>query len=293
MNGAPFDISGGSDIGKKRSENQDHFLIADLRRQLIVRGTDVPDAKHREMFGCQEGNLLVIADGMGGHRDGERASRTAIESTAQYVLDMMHWFLKLCSDEEQDFIDELSHSLTAIQQKIWTEGEGVHRRMGTTVTMAYLLGSRMYVVHAGDSRCYMLRDKTLKQLTTDHTVAQQLIDAGALRDSDAAIEQWRHVLWNCVGGGNQAVRPEAVRSKLQTGDILLLCSDGLTGMVDEDRIASILMASKDSESSVAKLIEAANDAGGADNISAIVCRINQVEDHCDTSIAAELDTTTG
>ncbi|GAA5510384.1 PP2C family protein-serine/threonine phosphatase [Novipirellula caenicola] len=293
MNGVPFDISGGSDIGQKRSENQDHYLIADLRRQLIVRGTDVPSAEHREMFGCQEGNLLVVADGMGGHRDGERASRTAIEATAQYVLDMMHWFLKLCSDDEQDFIDELSESLTTIQQKIWSVGESDHRRMGTTVTMAYLLGSRMYVVHAGDSRCYLLRDKTLKQLTTDHTVAQQLIDAGALRESDEAIQQWRHVLWNCVGGGNQAVRPEAVRCQLRTGDVLLLCSDGLTGMLDDDRIASILTANKDSKTSVKKLIDAANVAGGEDNISAIVCRINQIDENCDTNPATELDTTTG
>ncbi len=293
MNHVPFDISGGSDIGKRRSENQDHYLIADLRRQLVVRGTDIPDAKNREMFGCQEGNLLVVADGMGGHRDGEQASRTAIEATAQYVLDMMHWFLKLCSDDEQDFIDELSESLTSVQQKIWSVGDNSHRRMGTTVTMAYLLGSRMYIVHAGDSRCYLLRDKSLKQLTTDHTVAQQLIDAGALKESDDAIQQWRHVLWNCVGGGNQAVRPEAVRCTLQTGDILLLCSDGLTGMLDDDQITSILMANKDSEKSVAKLIQAANDRGGEDNISAIVCRINEVEDCGDTDAPINLDTTVG
>ncbi|WP_372718254.1 PP2C family serine/threonine-protein phosphatase [Novipirellula sp.] len=292
MNGVPFDISGDSDIGRKRSENQDHFLIADLRRQLIVRGTDVPDAANREIFGCQEGNLLVIADGMGGHRDGERASRTAIEATAQYVLDMMHWFLKLCSDDEQDFIDELSQSLTSVQRKIWSVGEGVHRCMGTTVTMAYLLGSRMYVVHAGDSRCYLLRDQKLKQLTTDHTVAQQLIDAGALRESDAAIQQWRHVLWNCVGGGNQEVRPEAVRCTLQTGDVLLLCSDGLTGMVDDDRITTILVDNENSQTCVAKLIEAANAEGGEDNISAIVCRINHIDESCDTHPAAKLDTTT-
>ena len=152
-----FDIAGLSDVGRKRSENQDHFLTADLRRQLVIRETDVPRRENSEMFGRQEGSLLVVADGMGGHRDGEIASRTAVEAAARYVLDMMHWFLKLSVDEEQDFVDELSDSLKSIQNKIYSKADTSDRRMGTTVTMAYILFPQMYVIHAGDSRCYMLR----------------------------------------------------------------------------------------------------------------------------------------
>ena len=270
-----FDIFGASDIGKQRTENQDHFLVADLRRQLKVRQTDVPQTQQELLFGCQEGNLLVVADGMGGHEDGEVASRTAVESAAHYVLDMMHWFLKLSPGDEQDFEDELADCLKAIQRKIWAGGDSTNRRMGTTVTMAYLLWPRMFVVHAGDSRCYLQRSGTLRLLTTDHTIAQQLIDSGTMMCDEACLAKWRHVLWNCVGGSDRQVRPEVVRADLEEGDVVLLCSDGLTSMIDDAEIAAIITAAATSQAATQQLIEAANRAGGNDNISAIVCRVQR------------------
>lgn len=273
MSEPAFEIAGASDPGRKRRENQDHFLIADLRRQLIIRDTDVADQKCDQMYGCREGKLLVIADGMGGHQQGERASRTAVESCERYVLDMMHWFLKLSSENEQDFLDELSNCLTSIQQQIWSVSDGdPDRRMGTTVTMAYLVWPRLYVVHAGDSRCYLLREGSLEQLTTDHTIAQQMIDAGALSEQDAETSRWRHVLWNCVGGGGTGVRPEAIRTDLEEGDVVLLCSDGLTGMIPIPMIERTLAETASSKDAVASLISQANEAGGDDNISVIVAR---------------------
>lgn len=269
--------SGLSDVGRSRSENQDHFLIGDLRRQLLVRETDVPNRGDDEIYGCEEGSLLVVADGMGGHQSGELASRVAVESAAHYVLDMMQWFLKLTPDTEDDFVDELSDSLVAIQRKIWRHGSGTSLGMGTTVTMAYLLDSRMYVVHAGDSRCYLYRENELRQLTTDHTIAQQLIDAGGVEKDDPMISRWHHVLYNCVGGGEKEVRPEAIRCDLCVGDTLLLCSDGLTGMVADDQIAELLRATASPKDSCQKLVEAANDAGGTDNITAIVCHVTDVD----------------
>ncbi len=286
MTNQPYDsflISGASDIGRKRSENQDHFLVASLRRQLVVEQTDVPQSLHDEMFGCQEGKLLVVADGMGGHHGGELASRTAIETSARYVLDMMHWFLKLSPNSEQEFENELSECLSSIQEEIWLQGGKHERQMGTTVTMAYLLWPRMFVIHAGDSRCYLLRDNDLMQLTTDHTIAQQLIDSGEMAAEDAAVAHWRHVLWNCVGGDRQ-VRPEAVRCHLKPHDIVILCSDGLTGMIDDSEIVSIVTSSTTSQQATTRLIEAANAAGGHDNVTAVVCRIGQ-PDHCDESTA--------
>ncbi|MCM2372847.1 PP2C family protein-serine/threonine phosphatase [Aporhodopirellula aestuarii] len=288
-----FDIFGASDVGKKRSENQDHFLVADLRRQLTVRQTDIPEKQNAELFGCQEGSLLVVADGMGGHHGGEQASQTAVEASAKYVLDMMHWFLKLSADDEQEFLDELSDCLKSVQKKIWAAGESDGRRMGTTVTMAYLLWPRMFVVHAGDSRCYLLRDGHLQQLTTDHTIAQKLIDSGGMSPDDDALKNWRHVLWNCVGGGDQQVRPEAVRCQLQHDDVLLLCSDGLTGMLDDEMIGSIISSADSSEQAGRRLIDEANRAGGKDNISVIVCRIEQPNDCDDDQSVGAFDTTIG
>ncbi len=274
MTSQGFDVAGGSNIGQKRSENQDHFLVASLRRQLVVEQTDVPGTPGEEIYGCLEGALLVVADGMGGHRGGELASRTAVEASARYVLDMMQWFLKLSTDDEQEFEDELSACLRTVQQEIWSVSDVGDRQMGTTVTMAYLLWPRLFVVHAGDSRCYLLRDGQLRQLTTDHTIAQQLISDGGLAADDPAVSNWRHVLWNCVGG-DRIVRPEVIRCELRRNDTILLCSDGLTGMIDDHEISSIVTAADGSQKAVQDLITAANQAGGNDNISVIVCHINQ------------------
>ncbi len=273
MTDQTFDIAGGSDVGRKRSENQDHYLIAKLRRQLVICDSDVPYEDCDAIYGCPEGRLLVVADGMGGHHDGERASRTAVMECARYVLDMMQWFLKLSADDEDDFTDELGNSLRRVQEKIWSQGTAATHKMGTTVTMAYVLWPKMYVVHAGDSRCYLLRDGKLRQVTTDHTIAQQLVDTGALTEEAANQSHWRHVLWNCVGGGDRRVEPEVVRCQLQEGDVVLLCSDGLTGMLDDEHLKRQLSKCDQSESAVKQLIDAANEKGGTDNISVIVNRV--------------------
>ncbi|WP_161604391.1 PP2C family protein-serine/threonine phosphatase [Roseiconus nitratireducens] len=283
-----FEVAGDSDVGRVRNENQDHYIVGDLRRQLVIRDTDVEGEIEDEMFGCQQGSLLVVADGMGGHEAGERASRIAVQATARYVLDMMRWFLKLSPTAEDDFIDELSESLVSVQKELWSAGPEGHS-MGTTVTMAYLLWPKIYVVHAGDSRCYQLRDGVLRQLTTDHTVAQQLLDSGGLNESDPSLQHWRHVLWNCVGGSRKQVSPEAIRADLRVGDQILLCSDGLTGMLDDRTIRSVLEEAGSPEVKVRQLIDLANEAGGTDNITAVICRV--VGEGPTDSAGAGLDTT--
>lgn len=267
----PFDIAGGSHVGRRRSRNEDRFLIADLNRLLSLRDSNVPYGECEQLCSHRTGQLLVVADGMGGHSGGDIASRVAVESCARYVLDMLHWFLKLNDDHEQDFLDDLANCLRSIQQRIWSksQAEPVHR-MGTTVTMAYLLWPRMYVVHAGDSRCYLNRDSELVQITTDHTIAQQMVDCGALDSEDVKVSRWRSVLWNCVGGDQKVVQPEVCRVNLEPGDRLLLCSDGLSDMIDDTNIAKLLAAGNSAETMVQELINSANEAGGKDNITAIV-----------------------
>lgn len=131
-------------------------------------------------------------------------------------------------------------------------------------------------MHAGDSRGYLYRNNELKQITTDHTIAQRLIESGAMEENDAAIATWRHVLWNCVGGGER-VRPEALRLTIQRDDTILLCSDGLTIMLSDQEIQVILASQETSKAKVRNLLERANQAGGRDNITAVVCRIEALD----------------
>ena len=165
--------------------------------------------------------------------------------------------------------------------------------MGTTVTMAHLIWPNLYVVHAGDSRCYLIREKKATQLTTDHTLARQMVEAGGMRPEDEANSRWSNVLWNVLGGrsGGDLVA-DVKQVTLQAGDAILLCSDGLTRYVDAEMIAKVVSEGPEPESICARLIALANEAGGEDNITAVVSMPQppadrQRYDETDMSTAAE------
>jgi protein phosphatase len=147
--------------------------------------------------------------------------------------------------------------------------------MGTTLTLAYLLWPRLYVVHAGDSRCYLLRNARLHQITRDHTVAQRLVDQGILPAEEAEESRWSHVLWNCIGGGAQEMKPDVYKATLRLGDTLLLCTDGLSRCVPEKQIQQILESDRPAEETCKRLIATANAEGGPDNITVVVARFRE------------------
>jgi protein phosphatase len=155
--------------------------------------------------------------------------------------------------------------------------------MGTTLTMAYLLWPRLYVVHAGDSRCYLLRGNRLEQVTRDHTVAQRLVDEGALSAADAEQSRWSHVLYNCVGGGTHEIKPEVYRARVEPGDALLLCSDGLSKVVPDETIRQELARRQGAEQTCRRLVDLANEAGGPDNVTAVVARFLTMEQAADVA----------
>jgi protein phosphatase len=128
------------------------------------------------------------------------------------------------------------------------------------------------LVHVGDSRCYLLRERKLHQVTKDHTVAQNLIDEGTLGEEEAARSQWLNVLWNAIGRGAEELRPELMTIELELGDVLLLCSDGLTKHVADGEIARLLALPESEETTCRRLVAAANDAGGSDNVTVVVAR---------------------
>jgi protein phosphatase len=281
-----MECDGATDIGRMRDSNQDHFLIANLCKSLELYKTSLDVTDHTRLFGRSQGKLLLVADGMGGHAGGERASALAIDTVTTYVLNSLRWFLRLEADEEEDFVDDLKATLERCQQSIVAESESVpeRRKMGTTLTMAYVIWPRVYVVHAGDSRCYLFRDSKLWQITRDHTMAQEFVDAGVLSEKEAEQSRWSHTLWNSIGGADD-VQPEVYKAELSMGDALLLCSDGLTKHVDDEQIEEWLARSETAEIACRQLVETANQAGGSDNITVVVARFQEFNE--EQTLAAE------
>lgn len=265
---------GQTDRGRVRPANQDQFLIAELAKSMHVQQSSL--AQPRTQYGTERGHLLVIADGMGGHAGGEQASALAVGSIEDFALNTLKWFFHLEGGEGQSVLADLQAALRQADARIFQEtaSRPELRGMGTTVTMAYILGATLFVIHVGDSRAYLLRGGVLYRLTQDHTVAQELVDKGIMAPEIAATHQFSHVITNAVGGSNQGLRAEVHKLELGSGDVLLLCSDGLTDMLTDARIAELLRADVEPQSVCGQLIDEANAAGGRDNVTAVVARID-------------------
>jgi protein phosphatase len=176
-----IDCFGLTDRGRVRESNEDQFLIADLDKTMLVRQSSLADADHARMFGGGRGHLLVVADGIGGATGGQRASGLAVQTVTRFVLDIMPWFFRLRSRED-DAVEELKEALEASRSAVAAaaSAERGREKMGTTMTLAYVLWPRLFVVHAGDSRAYLYRGGRLHLITHDHTLAQKMVDEGHL-----------------------------------------------------------------------------------------------------------------
>jgi protein phosphatase len=147
--------------------------------------------------------------------------------------------------------------------------------MGTTLTLAFCLNAELFVAHAGDCRCYLLRAGLLYRLTADHTLAEEMVRQGAMRPEEVAGSQWRHVVVNALGGTSPEVKVELHQVGLLPGDVLLLCSDGLTAMVTEAEVARVLRDEADPEAACRRLVGRAIEAGGLDNVTVVVARFEE------------------
>jgi PPM family protein phosphatase len=268
-----FEAAGKTDIGRVRKRNEDQFLIADLRKDLHIVQTSLA-GPHLGWTSGTTGHLLVVADGVGGLAGGELASGLALETISWYVAKTMPWFFRYQDGREKELEAELVRAVEACQQSVAdVAAESPNQQMGTTLTMAYVLWPRAYVVHAGDSRCYLHRDHRLVRITRDHTIAQRALDEGVLTEEEAQSSGLVNTLWKCIGAGGEGVSPDVYHATLRPGDELLLCTDGLTRKLPEERISDLLTRSTSPERAVEVLIAAANEAGGEDNITAIVGRL--------------------
>ena len=261
-----------SSPGQVRPTNQDQYLIGDLVKSILIQQTDLDRPEHSRVMGDPLGKLLVVADGMGGMGGGGVASKVAVEAVVRYVLNAMPWFLTFDEQREQDLGRELKtaveRSAEAVRTAATTDPELA--RMGTTLTIAYLAWPRAYVVHAGDSRCYLFRAGSLLQVTRDQTVAQKFVDEKVLTAEQADKSKWRNVLWSSVGGGTAELYAEVYKLVLEAGDLLLLCSDGLNKHVSDEQIASVLTERESTEGACRHLVRMANQAGGSDNVTVVI-----------------------
>ena len=261
---------GMTDPGKVRDSNEDQFLIATLLKALQVERTSLPQPKVQHS--SDRSYLFVVADGMGGHAGGEKASALAIDSVESFVLQTFKWFAQ-CKGQEQDqvladFRSALGHANARVLVEAARRPE--LQGMGTTLTLAYSLNDELFVAHAGDSRCYLYRQGVLYRLTRDHTLVEELVRRGTLPAGEAAEHRWRHVITNAVGGDSAEVKVEVHKVQLEGRDRVLLCSDGLTEMVPEEDISHILQTEAEPEQACQRLVARANEAGGKDNITVVV-----------------------
>lgn len=263
----------GTDCGRVRANNEDHYLVARLAKSMRVCKSSLPEEGDHH-FSEEVGHLLVVADGMGGAAAGENASALAVATVEDFTLNTLKWFLHLAGSEEHALLAELRAGIERADREVVERARNDPRLhgMGTTLTMAYSVGQDLFVVHAGDTRAYLLRDNHLERVTHDHTLVQLLVDAGALKPEEARTHKRRHVVTNVIGGPNRGVQADIHKIQVNDGDILLLCSDGLSEPVDDPTIARTLGQHDDPQRACDALIALALEKGGPDNVTVIVAR---------------------
>jgi protein phosphatase len=259
-----------SHVGKVRTTNEDHYKIARTCRCWRTLATNLPPGELPEHFE-EAAYTMAVADGLGGLASGEVASMMAMIVGTNLRLNNPKWMLKVNELEVREARERAEQFVQIINEVIRDRAqiEPALTGMGTTATMTYSVGDTLFVLHVGDSRAYLFRQGELRQLTADHTVAQLLIDAGQIEPEEAATHRMRHVLTNALGISEE-VRPDIHEHRLLDGDRLLVCTDGLTEMVDDEAIAATLQRHQDPQAACEALVEAALEAGGKDNVTVLV-----------------------
>lgn len=263
---------GTTDKGKVRSTNEDQFVTATLMRALWIEQSSLQQSQVQ--YGNDRGHVFIVADGMGGAQGGEQASALAIGAIEQFLLNALRWLLTLDGPAEAEVLRDFKVALRSADACVCAAAANDPglSGMGTTLTMAYSLGAELFVAHVGDSRCYLYRGGALHQLTRDHTLVGELLDKGLIQPEDAGAHPFRHVITNVVGGPKAGLHAEVHRVGLEPGDTLLLCTDGLTGMVPDPQIASVLQSSATAQAASQELVRLANENGGKDNVTVVVAR---------------------
>lgn len=240
------DLGFKTDKGVKRSNNEDAFFI--LRKESV----------------------FIVADGVGGNRSGEIASRTAVNEVAQYIEEGTD---KSMSDEAilREAVDRANYRVYDLAQR-YEENQG----MATTMVIALMHGKNMYIANVGDSRAYLYRKGELKQISVDHTYVNELVKAGVISADEAKHHVDKNMITKAVGAEN-VISPDIFKIKIKEGDCILLCTDGLYGELSDAEIKRAFDKNMSMTDTVNLLVDAANENGGGDNITAICIRVMEDE----------------
>jgi serine/threonine protein phosphatase PrpC len=266
-----IDVHGLTHVGRVRAENQDHFLLATIHKRVNVIATNLGTQAHLPVGDQRVAFLAMVADGVGGEEGGAEASATALESAMQYVNDSMSCLYDR-DVAESTFTDMLQRcalrSHEAIRQRASINAR--HSTMATTLTLFMGVWPAYYLVQLGDSRYYLWREGRLTQVTRDQTLANDLVDQGILSRAQAPHTQFAHVLSSALGA--DTAEPVVTRLRAEWNYVHLLCSDGLTKHVSDERIAERLANMTSAKQVCEQLLADALEDGGSDNITIIVGR---------------------
>ena len=261
-----------SDPGRVRENNEDQYLVVRRNRSREVMLTSLPLESLPQTV--DSAYTYAVADGLGGRDFGELASFLALRTGWLLGAQELNWAVRVTNREAEQLQRKAEIFFRLIHRVLQQAALDDPRKsgMGTTLTLAYSAGPDLFVLHAGDSRAYLFRDQKVKRLTRDHTMAQLLVDSGmAEPDSDLA-RRTKRVLVNCLGGNELGVDVDFLEQPLKDGDRVLICSDGLTDMIDDARIAKILSTHSDLDSACRALVDAALQNGGKDNITVVLAQ---------------------
>ena len=265
------DVAALSHAGHVRTTNEDHYLVARFGRFLEPLLTNVPPEQSAGLF--EEGGYgLVVADGMGGAAAGDVASALAIQTLLELVRATPDWILSSQRDQAQRVMERMAKRYHQIDERLRAtadenpELEG----MGTTMTLAASFGASMVLAHVGDSRAYLFRAGRLHRLTHDHTVAQEMLDMGLVDTRKDVAASLRHALTRALGGKSSLTDVDVDQLTLAHRDTILIATDGLSGMIDDETITAILQGAATADAACQTLVNAALAAGGRDNVTVVV-----------------------
>jgi serine/threonine protein phosphatase PrpC len=267
-----IDIFGITHPGRVRKDNQDQFLVCSMRKEAVVQHTSLPDTDNLTAGSERVALLMMVADGVGAGTRGAEASRLALEAVTRYVSDCMRCYYAAGSPDDSEFFAALQEGARRSHAELLRRGEedADYRGMATTLTLYLGHWPRAYLLQVGDSRCYLLRGDELTQVTRDQTMAQELVDLGVMTQADAANTRLAYTLSSSIGGSQTA--PAVTRFDLTWDTVVLLCSDGLTRHVSDERIRDRLRAMTSSRQVCEDLVADALAGGGSDNITVVVRR---------------------